>query len=230
METAHETVLTYLDGYCERAGDPGLWGEPLNAITNVCFIAAAILAANTLHRAPNTLFKVDLWLLVAMLFGIGIGSGAWHLIPNGHTVLMDVLPITLFINIYLVSALRRIFDLPRILVLSLWANYATASYLAQIHLPADTLNGTIMYIPTFVTLVLLTVAVRLRDAALGAVFTKVLLVWALSLTFRTIDPLVCEAFPYGTHFLWHALNAWVLWRLLTSLMAHASTKAGRTSA
>lgn len=215
-----ETVLTYLDAYCERAGDPSLWGEPLNAITNLCFIAAAILAANVLHRTPN-IFKVDLWLLVAMLFGIGIGSGAWHMQPTGHTVLMDVIPITLFINIYLVSALRRIVGLSFIKVLFWWAVYMGAGLVAQAKLPADMLNGTIMYVPTFLTLVILTFAVRAKDAALGAVFTKVLMVWALSLTFRTIDPEICAQFPYGTHFLWHALNAWVLWRLLMALIAHA---------
>ncbi len=219
-----ETVLTYLDGYCERAGDPSLWGEPLNAITNIAFIVAAILAANALHKTPN-IFKVDLWLLVAMLLGIGIGSGAWHLIPNGHTVLMDVLPITLFINIYLVAALRRILELPRLMVGALWLAYAGASYLAQIHLPPDTLNGTIMYIPTFATLVLLTIAIKMRDPVLGKTFVKVLFVWALSLTFRTIDPEICTQFPYGTHFLWHVLNAWVLWKLLTTLIAHAVAKA-----
>lgn len=216
-----ETVLTYLDAYCERAGDPSLWGEPLNALTNLCFIAAAILAARVLHPTPD-IFKVDLWLLVAMLFGIGIGSGAWHLQPTGHTVLMDVIPITLFINIYLVSALRRILGLSYAKVAFWWAVYFGAGLVAQATLPPDTLNGTIMYIPTFLTLLVLTLAVRARDAALGDIFTKALSVWALSLTFRTIDPLVCEAFPYGTHFLWHALNAWVLWRLLTALIVHAS--------
>lgn len=224
MEPQHDTVLTYLDAYCERAGDPGLWGEPLNALTNLCFIIAAILAANALHRTPN-IFKVDLWLLVVFLFGIGLGSGAWHMVPSGHTVLMDVIPITLFINFYLVSALRRIVGLSYNGVAFWWFVYFAAAIGAQYVLPADTLNGTIMYIPTFITLVVLTFAVKARNAALGSVFMKALGVWALSLTFRTIDPEICQHFPYGTHFIWHALNAWVLWRLLTVLIRHAGLRA-----
>jgi hypothetical protein len=215
-----QTVLSYLDGYCERAGDPSLWGEPLNAVTNLCFIVAAILAARQLRNA-TPVFKVDLWLLVAFLFAIGLGSGAWHLQPTQHTVLMDVIPITLFINAYLISALRRFLKFSWGKTLFWWAIYFVAGLVAQKLLPPDTLNGTIMYIPTFITLGVLTLAVRARDAAMGAVFGKVVGVWALSLTFRTIDPLVCEAFPYGTHFLWHALNAWVLWRLLVVLIAYA---------
>ena len=31
----------YVDGYCERVA-PGLWGEPLNAVTNLAFVLAAI--------------------------------------------------------------------------------------------------------------------------------------------------------------------------------------------
>ena len=218
------TVLTYLDAYCERAGDPSLWGEPLNAITNLCFIAAAILAANALHKVPNV-FKVDLWLLVVFLLGIGIGSGAWHLMPTGHTVLMDVIPITLFINMYLVCALRRLLNFSYPKVAFWWAVYFGAGLVAQVTLPPNLFNGTIMYIPTFLTLAVLTLAVRARDAALGTIFFKVLGVWALSLLFRTIDPEICEVFPYGTHFLWHALNAWVLWRLLAVLIHHATFQA-----
>lgn len=219
-----ETVLTYLDAYCERAGDPSLWGEPLNALTNLCFIVAAILAGCALHRTPN-IFKVDLWLLVVFLFGIGIGSGAWHMVPTGHTVLMDVIPITLFINFYLVSALRRILGLSYPKVAFWWFVYFAVGIGAQYVLPPDTLNGTIMYIPTFATLVLLTLTVKAKDAALGSVFLKALGVWALSLTFRTVDLEICKHFPYGTHFLWHALNAWVLWRLLTALIRHAAFRA-----
>jgi len=215
-----QTVLTYLDAYCERAGDPSLWGEPLNALTNLCFIVAALLAGRQLLKTPP-MFKVDLWLLVFFLFAIGVGSGAWHMVPTNHTVLMDVIPITLFINAYLLSALKRLLGLGWVKVGAWWGLYFVAGLLAQVILPADLLNGTIMYVPTFLTLVVLTYAVHKRDAGQGRIFLKVLGVWALSLVFRTIDPLICEHFPYGTHFLWHALNGWVLWRLLVLLIEHS---------
>jgi hypothetical protein len=31
----------YVDGYCERVA-PGLWGEPLNAVSNIAFLVAAV--------------------------------------------------------------------------------------------------------------------------------------------------------------------------------------------
>ena len=48
-------------------------------------------------------------------------------------------------------------------------------------------------------------AVRLAGA--GALFV-------LALVFRSIDQAMCPTFPYGTHFLWHLLNAVVLYLLL----------------
>jgi hypothetical protein len=36
----------------------------------------------------------------------------------------------------------------------------------------------------------------------------------VSLALRTADFAVCDAFPPGTHFIWHVLNATVLYVLL----------------
>ena len=38
--------------------------------------------------------------------------------------------------------------------------------------------------------------------------------FVVSLAFRTMDQAVCPAFPLGTHFIWHLLNAGVLYILL----------------
>jgi hypothetical protein len=37
---------------------------------------------------------------------------------------------------------------------------------------------------------------------------------ALSLLFRTVDAAVCTTFPLGTHFLWHLVNALMLWWMI----------------
>ncbi len=216
-----QTTLTYLDAYCERAGDPGIWGEPLNAATNLFFFAAAILGAYALGRAGLRERRIDFWLLLASLAGIAVGSGLWHIAPRGDTVLMDVIPITLFIHIYLVAALRRLFQLTWLQVAMWWLLYTAISVLAQATLPPDTLNGTVMYIPTYLTLVVITVMLWRRDAALGRVFATIVAVWTASLVFRTIDMDICARLPIGTHFLWHSLNAWVLWRLLMALLSRA---------
>lgn len=208
-----DNILTYLDSYCERAGVAGLYAEPLNLVTNAFFILAAFLVARALKQTPAPGKRTDLWFLVLFLFSIGIGSGLWHAMPTGSTVLMDVIPITLFINLYIVSCLRRLFALTWCKLFFYWAVYFAAGLVAQKTLPADLLNGTIMYIPTYAMLVIITLALKLRDPVAGRAFMVATGVWTLSLIFRTIDRDICPGLGIGTHFLWHTLNAWVLWRL-----------------
>lgn len=216
------TTLNYLDSYCERAGLPGLMAEPVNAITNLFFIAAALSCIYLIIRLPPAKWRNnwDLWLLALFLFAIGVGSGLWHTIPTRATVLMDVIPITLFINLYLIAAMRRLLQFSWVKTGVCWLAYAAVTVAAQMHLPPDMLNGTVMYLPTYAALVVLTGAVALKNRYLGEVFFSMLMVWSLSLVFRTYDNAACELFERGTHFLWHSLNALVLYRLLAALIKH----------
>jgi hypothetical protein len=45
-------------------------------------------------------------------------------------------------------------------------------------------------------------------------------VFTVSLVFRTVDQAICGAFPLGTHFVWHVLNAAVLFVLLNVAITH----------
>ena len=53
------------------------------------------------------------------------------------------------------------------------------------------------------------------------------LAFAISLTLRTVDIALCPAFPLGTHFAWHILNAVVLYVLLRTAMSARPSHAGR---
>ncbi|MEV7092760.1 hypothetical protein AB0M80_07920 [Amycolatopsis sp. NPDC051045] len=48
-------MTDYVDGYCERVA-PGLWGEPLDSLSNFAFLVAAVLAFA--HDAHWTHFAV----------------------------------------------------------------------------------------------------------------------------------------------------------------------------
>lgn len=215
----NDTVLTYLDSYCERAGDASLWAEPFNAVTNLFFMLAALWGVRMLLAAKPAGKTYDVWVLVAALFGIGIGSGLWHMRPTGVTVLMDVIPISIFMNVYLVAALRRLCGLVWRKVWCWWGLYQVLTFGGQLYLPSDLLHGTVMYLPTYIAMVALTFGLARRDVVLGRSFAMVTTVWSLSLICRTVDLEICPQFPIGTHFLWHMLNAWVLYRLLQLLIA-----------
>lgn len=84
-------------------------------------------------------------------------------------------------------------------------------------LPAGLLNGSGFYLPALATLAALTAyALRIAPAA-GRMMLAAALVFLVSLAARTLDRSLCDVWPWGTHFVWHLLNAWVLYRLARAL-------------
>ena len=87
----------------------------------------------------------------------------------------------------------------------------------------EVLNGSLTYVPALVILAGLGVyhygAGRQERLSLllaaGA--------FALSPSFRTMDQALCSLVPSGTHFLWHLLNAVVLYLAFRSLNANRRT-------
>jgi hypothetical protein len=101
------TIFDPIDAYCERLG-PGLWAEPVNALTNLAFILAAVAAASRLGRpAP------PLGLALAVILGaIGVGSGLFHTFANPLTALLDVGAIAAFVLVYIYAVNRHVLGWP----------------------------------------------------------------------------------------------------------------------
>lgn len=198
--------LAPVDAYCERTG-PDYWSEPINALTNLAFMVAAILVWRRLSGPGMTTGRV----LAANLFIIGIGSWLFHTHANRLTGLMDVLPILAFILIYVFAATRDYFGLK-----SWQAWLVTAGFIpyAALTVPlfqmVPGLGSSAAYAP--VPLLILIYAALLRgklpDTARGLAIGAGILI--VSLTFRTLDEPSCAVLPFGTHFMWHILNAVML--------------------
>ena len=88
-----------IDGYCERT-DFTYWSEPLNAVTNIAFIIAAVILWRRSAGVPIAR------LLTAVLFMIGVGSYLFHTHATIWALLLDVTPIGAFILIYLFAVNR----------------------------------------------------------------------------------------------------------------------------
>lgn len=215
-----DSTFTYLDAYCERAGDAHLWGEPLNAVTNLAFIAAALVAYKVWRSYGHFTLRNswDILLLMVTLSVIGVGSFLWHIAPNGQTLLMDVVPIVLFMNIYLLSAAIRLLGLRWLGALGLLAMFHALNIASETFLPRGALNGSVMYIPAFVMLGVIYAGLARKGDAARHLVSRATLLFLLSLTFRSIDMEICSTFPLGTHFLWHLLNACMLYLLLKALV------------
>ncbi|MGE3875390.1 MAG: ceramidase domain-containing protein [Parvibaculaceae bacterium] len=195
-----------IDAYCERLG-PGLAAEPLNALSNAAFFIAALWAARTAARKG---VEPVIWLLIALVFVIGLGSLAFHTFADQWSELADVLPITLFIYGYLAFALRRFLGLD-------WWKVALALgvlflvTLASAHvLPPGFMNGSGAYLPALIASVIVSLDLLRKGhpAQLNVSLASTILF--VSLIFRTADQIVCPVLPIGTHFIWHILNGLVL--------------------
>jgi hypothetical protein len=204
--------------YCERTG-PGLWAEPLNAVTNLAFLVAAVLALRHYLRQPHLRpgRSWDLLLLLASLFAIAIGSGLWHTVATRWAALADVLPIGVFINVFLASFLIRIAGVGIPATVAALVAYQLLFVAVGRWVPHEFLSGSLFYAPAWLGLLGMTLYLRSIGSRLSRRFGLALVVLSASLTFRSIDQPLCALVPVGTHFLWHLLNAVVLYLLMVAL-------------
>ena len=105
-----EGLFATVDAYCERLG-PEFWAEPLNAVSNAAFLIAAGVAWILARRSGRD-GDWAVRALVINLFAIGIGSFLFHTFAQRWSGAADVLPIMLFILLYLYLAVVRYIGLP----------------------------------------------------------------------------------------------------------------------
>ncbi len=217
------TSVTYVDQYCERLG-PGLLAEPLNAATNIAFF----LAAWALWRLGQRSTRVpgDAGLLIALIVAIGIGSSLFHTFATTWAHWLDILPILLFQLAFLWIYSRRVMRLRLAASAAIVVAFlAVALYARQFpHL----LNRSLMYAPALFVMLALGLyhwqrQLSHRFSLLGAAG----MLFA-SIFFRTIDQTVCGQFPLGTHFLWHLLNAGVLYLCVLAVLGSSVKSAARS--
>lgn len=213
-----------VNSYCERL-DASYWAEPVNALTNLAFLLAALWCL----RRPELEGDAPARLLAGVLALIGVGSWLFHTHAQVWALLADVIPIQIFILLYLGFATCRFFDRP-------WGAGALAAglFLALAPLAArglaalvGPLNGSVGYLPVPVVIAAYALALRTRAAATAKGLAAGAGILVVSLAFRSLDRAVCPAFPLGTHFLWHLLNALMLgWMILTFARAKPVRQTG----
>jgi len=199
---------TPIDLYCERT-DASFWAEPANALTNVAFLIAAMAAWVAWRREGGRDWPALALIVVAA--AVGCGSFAFHTVATRGAMLADVIPIAIFIYGYLLLALRRFLCLPAGVAVAIVVVYALGAQTLSWLAPSRALNGSLGYLPALVAMIVMARVTRGR-ARRG--LELAVLLFTVSLAMRTIDTAACEIFSLGTHFVWHMLNAAVLWVLL----------------
>lgn len=206
--------MDYIDIYCERLG-PGLWAEPMNALTNAAFFLAGWLLWRRARRTGALTFPIAS--LLGLVFAIAVGSSLFHTFAQTWARVLDELPILLFQLLFAWLYARRVMGLRPLAAGSLLAAFLlTALFARQFpHL----WNGSLIYAPA-VALVAALGAYHYhtrKRARAHLVVAAVVLTAAVGL--RTLDASVCDAFPLGTHFLWHLLVATVIYLCVVALLA-----------
>ncbi|MDX5356418.1 MAG: ceramidase [Rhodobacterales bacterium] len=209
--------LATVDGYCERTG-PEYWSEPVNALTNLAFVVAAALVWPRVRGRPMG------QAMAVVLALIGGGSWLFHTHANRLTGLLDVAPIIGFILLYAFAATRDFLGArPWVAAGAALAFVPYAALSVPVFAQIPGLGSSAAYAPVPLLIALYAAVLRKRAPATarGLAIGAGLLV--LSLTFRTLDMAVCAAWPLGTHFLWHVLNAILLGWMIEVWRRHAAS-------
>ncbi|ESR23520.1 ceramidase domain-containing protein [Lutibaculum baratangense] len=206
-----------IDAYCERTSE-AFWAEPLNAVSNVAFLVAAVAAARLVsRRAPGDGAG---WFLSVLIGGIGIGSFLFHTYATRWAALADVLPIAVFIHGYLYFAMRRFLWLPVWASVAVVVAFFAGSTGVERLVPDGALNGSFGYMPALLAMLVVGLLLLGLGRPGGTALLQAAAVFLVSLTARTFDEAVCGLVPIGIHYVWHMLNAVVLYLLTRALIVH----------
>ena len=210
-----DTLMGQLDLYCERTS-PALWAEPVNALSNLAFVAAGLWGVREVRRYGAGTFA---GVLACWVVAIGIGSTLFHTFANELTKWADILPIAGFTLAYTLMNLRRFMAMSWQRALPIFVAFYAAAGLITFLVPdwlREATNGSTGYLPPFLALLFFGALVTASGSRAGWYNFAAAGVFVASVTFRAIDLRVCDAFPLGTHFLWHALNGLMLAILLAA--------------
>jgi hypothetical protein len=220
--------------YCERGTDEALWAEPINAISNAGFFLAALIFSQLVLWRPPEQRSADHYLFIALVFAICFGSTAFHVFADHGTALADVIPIGLFMLVYFGFALNRFLSVPpgwTVLFVTIFAGLIGAATQLQCWeggvgfatmAPDEAkscLNGSVGYLPALGVLLVVSMLVAERRHKAAPYLLAATVVFTFSILLRSVDLAFCESVVIegrdtGTHFLWHLLNAVVLFLLM----------------
>ena len=206
-----------IDMYCEHT-DPGLWSEPLNAVTNLAFLLAAALLWRQAGRGAGR----DTRVLILLIGAVGLGSMAFHTLATRWAALLDIGFIAVFVLFFhqrfQVRALGRSNGAANLGV-AVFVVLAGLFVLAIKQLPTLSQNDSESYLAPFLLLLVCARQAAPRWPEAARWLNRAAGLFVASLVCRAIDQPLCAVWPAGTHLGWHLINAAMLYCCLRGLLA-----------
>ena len=210
-----------IDDYCERT-DLAYWSEPLNALSNLAFLIVALVLWQRSAAVPMARA------LSAILLTIGMGSFLFHTNATIWASAADVVPIGIFILVYLFAVHRDVVPMGHwfaVFATALFIPYAAILVPILSQFPFIRISAFYWSVP--ILLGIYALILRRKPAfAQGFVIGAGLL--SLSIIIRSLDEILCDAIPIGTHFMWHVLNGimlgWMIHVYTRHMLAAAPTE------
>lgn len=167
--------------------------------------------------------------LCVILFAIGVGSYLFHTHATGWAALLDVAPIGIFILTYLFVVNRDIVPMHRgwaVVITAGFIPYAAAVVPILNQIPFLRISNFYWTVPM---LLVVYAAILRRKPAVAVGFIIGAVVLSVSITLRSLDEILCDSWPIGTHFTWHVLNGVMLGWMIHVYTRHmlATGRAGR---
>ena len=195
-----------IDIYCERIA-AGFLNEPLNLFSNLLFIASGLLIVARKNRSfwPNHMFSYGI-----MIIMIGVASFLFHGFATKITMLGDVLAIAICVFYIIYLYLDKILLAKTKHKILVYGFLIVSGYITPILIPRDLTGGSSDYFSVWQVILLLC---YLDKNPKRIITLQTLGLFTLSLTIRSFDQSICHIIPFGIHYIWHAINAYLLFHL-----------------
>jgi len=218
-----------VDIYCERLS-ASFFAEPLNAVSNLAFLVAGWVAWLEFRQRLKPGGDPLLAAIVAIVPIVGLGSFAFHTLATRWASWADVIPILIFMLLYIWLVMRRYFVWTMWLASAALLVFFLSTMGLEAMVPEQVLWGGAMYLPTAAVFVAVAIAPNDCSKEVRKTIAVAASLFLLGFTFRTLDAPLCESLPIGTHYLWHVSNAVVLYLLIHAAILHGRTPVRYASA
>src|SRR5437763_5621407 len=138
---------------------------------------------------------------------VGLGSFLFHTVATRWAEWADVLPIMLFMLLYLWLVLTRFFGWSAGLKLGVLGAYFAVTIYAEAAVPATVLWGGALYVPTLLLMLVIGMALYRRRLRGAGAFLAATAVFLSSFSARTLDARFCSTVPVGSPSIWHVVHA-----------------------